>query len=264
MKNLFTYDITPEGDSVTTMVVCRYEDRPQEVTAIVRHDVWSDGLSPEGERGDMQPSSGIVALMLALMTLIAFGAPQLRRILSSLDTDLLGVRRRANAFESHTASESHMLMLLLLTGCVSQAILIGIATDPLAVSNGRLMGCLIGLTTGYCLFQYAAYGIVGYTFTDKINAEQWRKGFNLSQGVLGLVLLFPAVISLYYHEVTGLLVATGATLYIIARIAFICKGFRIFYNNLSSLVYFILYLCALEIIPVTAMLSIARRLSTLL
>ncbi|MCM1449896.1 MAG: DUF4271 domain-containing protein [Clostridiales bacterium] len=256
-----SFDMAEAGDSCITL--SRYDDMPQTVVATVRHDVWSDGMQPLGHRGNMLPSSGMVALLIALMALIAFGAPQLRRLLSSLDTDLLGVRRRANAFESHTASESHMLLLLLLAGCVCQAILIGVAIDPMSVSNGLLMGRLLLLTVGYYMFQYVAYGVIGYTFTDKINAMQWRKGFNLSQGVLGLTLLLPAVTALYYHKATIVLVGVGVVLYLIARVAFICKGFRIFYNELSSLVYFILYLCALEIIPAAAVLKLAGRLSTM-
>ncbi|MDE5596138.1 MAG: DUF4271 domain-containing protein, partial [Muribaculaceae bacterium] len=38
---------------------------------------------------------------------------------------------------------------------------------------------------------------------------------------------------------------------------FIWKGFSIFYNNIFSLVYFILYLCALEIIPLIYVFQLA-------
>ena len=45
------------------------------------------------------------------------------------------------------------------------------------------------------------------------------------------------------------MVATGSVLYLVVRLIFICKGFRLFYDNLLSSVYFILYLCTLEIAP---------------
>ncbi|MDE6853726.1 MAG: DUF4271 domain-containing protein, partial [Muribaculaceae bacterium] len=35
----------------------------------------------------------------------------------------------------------------------------------------------------------------------------------------------------------------------ISRLLFIIKGLRIFYTGIGSLLYFILYLCTLEIIP---------------
>ncbi|MCH5320108.1 MAG: DUF4271 domain-containing protein, partial [Paramuribaculum sp.] len=46
-------------------------------------------------------------------------------------------------------------------------------------------------------------------------------------------------------------------LYVLARIMFIVKGFRIFYTNSASIVYFILYLCSLEIVPVTIFFYLA-------
>ncbi|MDE6061420.1 MAG: DUF4271 domain-containing protein, partial [Duncaniella sp.] len=37
--------------------------------------------------------------------------------------------------------------------------------------------------------------------------------------------------------------------YVLVRLIFIFKGFRLFYDNFGSLLYFILYLCTLEIVP---------------
>lgn len=245
-----------------------YDQSPLEsasVTATTRvKDVWSNGIEPAERADETQPYSGAVALLIAIVAIIAFEAPQLRRIISGLDTDLLGVRRRANAFDSHTSAERRTLGLLIILGCVCQAILLGTAINPSAVSNGPLLGALTGLTTGYYLFQYAACGIIGYTFTDSINASQWLKGLNLSQGISGLSLVVPAITVLYYQEAGEILLFIALILYIIVRIAYICKGFRIFYNHLPSIVYFILYLCALEIIPVIWVVAIAQNLDQLM
>lgn len=220
---------------------------------------WTHGLQPVPRNQDLQPDSTIVLLWLVLATLIAFEAPSLKRLFKNLDTDLLGIRRRDNAFDSHTASESRALGLLIIMACLCQAVIIGIAVGGGdVVSNMSLLGTLMGVTAGYYIFQLLAYRVMGYTFTDKVNATQWLKGFHLSQGLTGLVLALPAVTALYYHKATTALLVTAATLYIIVRIAFICKGFRIFYTNLPSLVYFILYLCALEVIPVIIIVTMSR------
>ncbi len=42
----------------------------------------------------------------------------------------------------------------------------------------------------------------------------------------------------------------SAAIYAASRAVFVVKGFKIFYHKLRSLLYFILYLCTLEIIPV--------------
>ena len=240
-------------------------DAPLDSVAVARSsvpvDLWERGLAPASHAADMSPASGIVALIIALIAIIAFESQQLRRIMSSLDTDLLGVRRRDNAFDSHTTAESRTIALLLLLACVCEAILLGVFTaGPTVVADGGLLACYVVLTVGYYVFQWVAYSVIGYTFTDAINTSQWRKGFNLSQAVLGLALLLPAIIALYYHQSVTAPLVVAMILYILARIAFLCKGFRIFYNRLPSLVYFILYLCALEIIPVFIVLAIAIRM----
>lgn len=50
----------------------------------------------------------------------------------------------------------------------------------------------------------------------------------------------------------------GGVMYLMVRVMFIYKGFRIFYINSFSLVYFILYLCTLEIAPVLMFVKLAR------
>lgn len=49
----------------------------------------------------------------------------------------------------------------------------------------------------------------------------------------------------------------AAAAYIAARVTFIAKGFRLFYDNFLSLLYFILYFCTLEIAPVAALYLIS-------
>ena len=249
--------LAPVGHSLQT-------DAPLDSIAVLRStaavDTWTHGLAPASHAADMSPASGIVALIIALIALIAFESQQLRRILSSLDTDLLGVRRRDNVFDSHTSAESRTIALLLILACTCEAILLAVFTSgPAIVADGTMLASFLALSTGYYAFQWVAYSIIGYTFTDSINTAQWRKGFNLSQAMLGLALLLPAITVLYYHQSTTAPLIIALILYILARIAFLCKGFRIFYNRLPSLVYFILYLCALELIPVLIVISIACR-----
>ena len=63
-------------------------------------------------------------------------------------------------------------------------------------------------------------------------------------------MMFPAAAALFYPGASATLATMAAIMYIIGRICFICKGFRIFFNNIFSLLYFILYLCGAEIIPI--------------
>lgn len=232
-------------------------------TATVTDD-YTSGLEPTPRPGDATPHSLVTALMIVLFTSIALAAKHLRHILRSMATDILGVRRRNNAFESHTSAETRTLATLILMGAICEAILLGTLVAPGITSRLSMFGAMLGLTVGYYLFQLAAYSVVGYAFTDTINATQWRRGFNLCQGLLGILLLLPALVILFYPAVSVLLLSVAAAVYIVVRITFIYKGFRIFYNSISSFVYFILYLCALEVIPPATVYSAARALNRLL
>ena len=102
----------------------------------------------------------------------------------------------------------------------------------------------------YYIFQLAAYNTVGYIFTSTERRSAWIAGFNASQSMLGIALIIPVLLAVFYPAADKAVIVIAASLYFIARLLFIVKGFRIFFINFSSLLYFILYLCALEIIPV--------------
>ena len=121
--------------------------------------------------------------------------------------------------------------------------------------DGLPVGRVIWALTGYALMfyvaQYILYRIMGYTFLpDKASVKLLIDGFNSSQAVLGLLLCPVAFIMLLSPDITRPMIYLAAILYFAARIVFVCKGFRIFFNNLASLLYFILYLCSVEIVPV--------------
>jgi NhaC family Na+:H+ antiporter len=76
--------------------------------------------------------------------------------------------------------------------------------------------------------------------------------FNISP-----IVLLPVLVLLMLYPAHGkVLLAVAAALYFSARLIFIFKGFRIFYSNLSSILYFLLYLCAVEIVPLVIMTSV--------
>ena len=126
---------------------------------------------------------------------------------------------------------------------------IGMAITSILTTFTQIV-LLSSLALLYYLWELAAYRTVGYVFTDRFTARQWIKGFNASQALLGVALIIPALFVLFNPDAAGIVVPMGILLYIISRLIFIYKGFRLFYDNFGSLLYFILYLCSLEIIPI--------------
>lgn len=182
---------------------------------------------------------------------------------------MFSTRRRENLFEDHTVNETSILAALIANTCIVEGFIIFLAVQLLRPELAASLQASVfphiavycGLAAGFYIVQWMVYKVMGYTFTDKVGSKLWLDGFKASQSLLGLLLL-PVLVLLMLYPVHGkLLLTIAATLYIVARLIFVYKGFRIFYGNLSSIVYFILYLCAVEIVPIVIMAGLTYWIS---
>lgn len=214
---------------------------------------YLDGLKPLDRPLLPGYDDGITALVTGIFVLLALSVSRHSNFLKTFTAALLSGRRANNTFDDHTVAETRITVALLIICCVCEGILLYFASSPgdyadnaflsIAVATGLAVGLMIFQTTGYCL--------TGYAFALRQgDALQWVRGFFASQSLLGLVLMLPAFVLIYYPGVTAITVRISAGLYILARLMFIRKGFRFFYTNCFSLIYFILYLCTLEIAPI--------------
>ena len=191
----------------------------------------------------------LVAVLL-LFVLLCFNAGHVYRLFQNFSTDMWSVRQRENIFEEHVAAESQTLILLMLLTSVLEGILL-FSYFRLQVSDLPILTILTytGIAIAFNVFSLAACTTVGYTFTVKPLAIQWRRGLLSSQALLGLFLLIPTIIIVVRPNAVNSGVTIAFIMYIIARLLYIVKGIRIFHTDNFSWVYFILYLCTLEIIP---------------
>lgn len=207
-------------------------------------------------------NSWLSTIIVAMLVIIALNINHCRQLFKNFRQNLVGIRQRANAFDNRTANETRTLCIIIVLLCLSEGILMfsaavsaGIVRENSGALSMTMVLSLVAL--GFYLWQLVVYRMVGYAFADRDATRQWKTGFNASQVLLSLLLIVPALLSLFYTGLTDIMLTLAAGCYILTRILFICKGFRIFYTNFGSLLYFILYLCALEITP----LLILRRLS---
>ena len=177
---------------------------------------------------------------------------------------MFSTRRRENMFEDHTVNETSILAALIANTCIVEGFLIYMAVQllrpdlaPSLQSNTFLhIGAFCTIAVGFYAIQWLIYKIMGYTFSDKEGTKLWLDGFKATQAFLGLVLLPVLVLLMVYTSHGKMLLGVAALLYLVARVIFIFKGFRIFYSNLSSYLYFILYLCAVEIVPLVILTGV--------
>ncbi len=216
-----------------------------------RQPGWMEGVDVPTRAYNPADNAGVLSLLLALFVLIGFNMGHVRRLFRSLPQKLWSVRPRGNAFDENTTNETRTLALLVMLLCCFEGVLLYLwLGKPPEGHIFATVGLLSALMGAYYLFELAACWTVGYVFSDQARSRSWRRGLNASSAMLGLSLAVPALVGLFYPACTRAMLTVAASLFILSRIAFIAKGFRIFYTNFPSLLYFILYLCTLEIIPV--------------
>lgn len=260
--------LTVAPDSTT---VCREADAPWSAhEASMCHTgkiAYIEGVACEPRRELPGYDSGVMTLVLGVFVVITLNLRHYSTFLKTFTHNLFSVRRRQNVFdERSTMSEARVQFSLVLLLCVSEGVLM---FSLLNMGNSNIdnfagVSLLSLLATAFYLVQYAAYWTVGYVFTTPGRRGMWVKGFTSSQALLGLALVVPALLSLF-DPASGLwLLSLSGAFYLISRIIFIYKGFRIFYHNSFSLVYFILYLCSLEIIPLILIYKASLFLTSIL
>ena len=231
-----------------------------DIVTMATMPVMKEPLTANGKTFTTNPlhDTSCMALILAGLVLIMVSYRTGYKYLENLMHNMFSIRRRENLFEDRTLNETRILTALTINTCIMEGLLLYMGVchwqSALQVSLHKNIFLYVGIFSiialAFYLAQLCAYNLIGHVFSDGLNTKLWTDGFKATHSLLGL-LLFPVVaVLLVSPQFTNVLLICAISLYFCARIVFICKGFRIFYSNLPSLVYFILYLCAVEIVPV--------------
>lgn len=224
---------------------------------------WEQGMMPEPRPGHAGHNQGIVATIVLLMLSVALSFNAVKRVLGNITKRLTGTRVR-DGFDTDTGVEKRTMLLLLFMTVVFLSILSTAGLTLLFPEHYRLdmstMAGMTGIMTVYFIFQYAVCNVMGYTFADEENRILWVRGLTASLILMGISLILPGLTVLFYPDFMELAVWVALALYVFARVLFISKSFRIFYTNIASLVYFILYLCSLELVPICVIYFVSTQI----
>lgn len=214
---------------------------------------------PEGIDGLQKPETpaqndGIFLILLCCFILVASSFRKGAKLLAQLFSISNDNRNRTNSLNSFTVTESRLRIILLIQTFVMEGIALTFLINyqnPELTYTGYLKVILAStvLAALYYNLQQTIYRILGAVFTEQNTTKQWLDNHALVNLSLGMV-LFPIIFCMIYLPGflnIGLLLVTIS--YILFRIIFIYKGIKIFLRDIYGILYFILYLCALEIIP---------------
>lgn len=223
---------------------------------VAESDTWLHGMEGASRQGPIIGNSGILSVIVLLFLLISVNFKECSKLITRFSRQLLNIKKRENIFDEHTAHETRLTILMLIQYIVYLSILLSGACLVIKSKSEGLTGDFdtllkdIGVVTVYYIFQLCAYGVVAYTFSEPDDTRRFIRSLNASQALCGLALIVPTLMILFYPQYLDTLVIIGGAAYLLFRLLFVANGFSIFYRNIFSLVYFILYLCTLEIIPV--------------
>ena len=207
--------------------------------------------------------TGSMALLLAAMFFIAIAYHSGYKYLENFAHNIFSVKRRENLFDDHTVNDTAIMTALVANTCIMEGLLLfyGITAyvphlAPLMHSRVWLYVLVLsGAAAVFYVAQLLGYHLLGYVFGDRTSTRLWVSGFNATQSLLGLALLPAVVVTMVWPGAMLTTLTVAMALYVAARIVFISKGFRIFFNDFRASLYFILYLCSVEIVPPIVMLS---------
>ena len=219
-------------------------------------EIPADGNARTHNSSPLHDTGSMIMFLLSCLFLIT--SYRLGHVyISNLMHNMLSIKGKDDLYSDHTMSDTRIIIALIVNTCLMEGMLMffGLSwfnpDSALALQNSVFLHVIL-LAAAAALFialQIFLYRLLGFTFSDDKLTQLWVGGFLASQATLGLLLLPIVVIALVFPSTIKLMLTVSIILYILARIVFIWKGFRIFFNNLSSSIYFILYLCAVEIVP---------------
>ena len=277
--NSHTPDTLQHADSVQQPYAPQYLDgfpaaspgdtvESQGLNTLPVMEVPAEGKALPFVRSPLHDTPSMVLLLAGLLA-VALSYHKGYKYIENFFHYMFSTRRRENLFEDHTVNETGIQAALIANTCIVEGFLMYNAVQHFWPALSPMLqrsvfvhiAAYCGLAVGFYVIQWLVYKVLGYTFSDKVGSKLWIDGFKASQSLLGLLLLPIAVLSLLYPGNGKLLLSIGALLYLVARLIFVYKGFRIFYSNLPSILYFLLYLCAVEMVPLAIMASVTHWIS---
>ena len=214
---------------------------------------------PEGFEGiqkNENPSQndGIFLILLCCFILVATSFRRGIKLFSQPFSISKNNRNLTEMADSSTIIESRLRFILLaqtfaMEGIAFTFLIHYLKPELTYIGYSKEILCTTVLAILYYNLQQSAYRILGSIFTEPSVTKQWIDNHASINLLLGIV-LFPVIFCMIYLSGflnIGLLLVTIS--YILSRIIFIYKGIKIFLRDVYGILYFILYLCALEIIP---------------
>lgn len=198
---------------------------------------------------------GLFVLLLAGLVLFLLSVRYRKKIFSWQSDGDSEHRRDSNRTKHLIGINAHLRNIFLAFTFIIEgtlgAIALHVAGLPLPFHGGYATNALLFALPAalYFLLQQGVFVLLTTLFSTDTRGREWCDTHIFVNLLLGICLYPFAFLSTYLPETASHLLIASACIYIMARILFIIKGVKLFLRDFRCLLYFILYLCALEIAP---------------
>ncbi|MDR1610049.1 MAG: DUF4271 domain-containing protein [Candidatus Symbiothrix sp.] len=212
-------------------------------------------LTEEPIAGRAQTQNMGFILFLVCFFILIYQVGKNFKLLLAMAGKLFGNQNQTTSCELFTGERLNILLFciqtILLTSIVVYCAAVNDGVFPVESPSGMFvfLGFTILFLSLFIAYKYLTYSFTGYIFFDKEAEQRWNDTFSSAICVSGVILFFPTLILFYVGGIYSYGVYFVLIYFIFIQIVLLYRQFVLFFNKKSSLLYFILYLCTQEIIP---------------
>ncbi|MCI6234133.1 MAG: DUF4271 domain-containing protein [Prevotella sp.] len=111
------------------------------------------------------------------------------------------------------------------------------------------------ITIGYFVFRGVAYNVVNWVFFTRERTDQWNKTLMFLTSLEGVALFPMVVVQVYFRINMSTTLVYAIAVIVLCKILLFYKAYVIFFRRRPLSLQIFLYFCALEIVPVMALIG---------
>lgn len=219
-----------------------------------------------GVAGDPVPYSVgrdnlITALLLACFVFGAIALSKSRGFMSRQVRRFFRASRDDAGALTETSSELRFQFFLMMQTCLLLSLVTFFyiqtyVTDTFVVDQYVVIGAFFAIFVTYVMLKMLLQWLCGIVFFSRRRNESWMKSLLFIMSIEGLCLLPVVLLHAYFGFSVGNTLLSVSVVVIFSKILSFYKIYNIFFRRREAILQFFLYFCALEIMPVFALLGI--------
>lgn len=212
-----------------------------------------EGLYAEKRVSTPADNPWVISILILAFAFFAISYRRGAKYLRSVFLSLFTINNRGNLFDETTINENQLKLSLLTLTFITEGICLyyGIIDKVLTDTQHLLpmMMVCVAICFIYYILQKGIYHLLGNIFSDRQQTESFLECYTSVNLFIGLFFTPFILLMLFIPDICHISTIACLILYILSRLIIIYKGIRFFLPHIYNSLYIILYLCALEIIP---------------